>query len=124
MQIAEKERESKEREEGRNLGVDGRYMSGMNFPGINLWEKFSPETMTVRIMSSLFADDTTILGVEEVIKRTMADFEKQNNECKEETLYFGDMNEETKIMLGCWRGTREDLKKTKARVGNAWFQIK
>ena len=35
----------------------------------------------------------------------MADFEKRNYESKEETLHFGDLNEETTRMVGCWMGT-------------------
>ena len=131
MRVAEEEREQKGRDEGRGVGIEWNYMPGSNFPGRSLWEKFSSETKTVRLTSSLFADDTTILGEEgemaegvEVVKRTMASFEEKNNDSKEETLHFGDLNEETTRMLGCWMGAKEDVQRRKARAGKAWFQVK
>ena len=95
MRIAEEEREKRGEEEGCSVGIEWSYMSGSNFPGRNLWEKYNSETVAVRLTSSLFADDTTILGEEkemeggvEVVKRTMARFEEKNNDSKEETLHL------------------------------------
>ena len=113
------------------MGIEWSYVPGSNFPGRNLLVKYGSEAMTVRFSSSLFADDTTILGEEgemtggmEVVKRTMACFEEKNKETKEETLHFGNLDEETTRMLGCWMGTKEDVQKRKARAGKAWFQVK
>ena len=50
------------RDEGRDVGVESKHMSGSNFHGRNLWENFSPEAITVRLKSSLFTDDTALLG--------------------------------------------------------------
>ena len=64
MRIAEEEREKRGEEEGRSVDIELSYMSGSNFPGRNLWEKYNSETVTVKLTNSLCADDTTILGDE------------------------------------------------------------
>ena len=60
----------------------------------------------------------------ELVKRSMARFEEKNHDSKEETLHFGDLNEDATRMLGCWMGSKEDIQKRKARAGKAWFQVK
>ena len=112
-------------------GIEWSYVPGSNFPSLNLWEKFNSEATKTRLTSSLFADDTTILGETEemtegvrIIKETMKEYEEKNNDNKEERLIFGDIVNEDIRMLGTWMGTKEDMKQRRARANRLWFLVK
>ena len=70
--------ESNRMEENKNAGVKWRWIPGGSFAGIASWEKGCSEAKGVRLTSTLFADDTTIVGMKgemnegtEVVKRVM-----------------------------------------------------
>lgn len=73
-----------------------KWIPGGSFAGEQAWEKGSSETKEVRVTSSLFADDTTIVGMKGEIdesvrrvKRVRNQWEERKNEEKEEVLEFG-----------------------------------
>ena len=130
MDTAERRRGEIAGEGRREVGIPGHCVPGSRLPG-KLWEKFNSEARSHHFTSSLFADDTTLLGEEKEmqaavrkIKETMEEFEEKNNSSKEEKMIFGDMFWERTRMLGCWMGNTEDLKQRKARAGKAWFKVK
>ena len=124
-----KEGEERWQERGE-VGIPWHCVPGSRLPG-KLWEKCNSEARGYHFTSSLFADDTTLLGEEKEmqaalpkIKETMEEFEEKNNSSKEEKMIFGDMLGERTRMLGCWMRNTEDLKQRKARAGKAWFKVK
>ena len=130
MDTAERRRGEIAGEGRREVGIPWHCVLGSRLPG-KLWEKFNSEARSHHFTSSLFADDTTLLGEEKEmqaavpkIKETMEEFEEKNNCSKEEKMIFGDMLGERTRMLGCWMGNTEDLKQRKARAGKAWFKVK
>ena len=80
------------------------------------WEKGSAEAKCERISSSLFADDTTIVGtrgeIEEgvnAVKEVMNKWEERNNDDKEEVLEFGTDEGGEVRMLGSWLEPEADV---------------
>ena len=91
-----------------------------------LWEKFNSEARGDHFTSSLFADDTTLLGEEKEmqaavpkIKETMEEFEEKNNSSKEERMVFGDIlgekNKNAWMLDGDHRGPK--LKRERVKHG-------
>ena len=71
--------------------------------------KYNSEEKSMRIETLLFADDTTLVGMEnelrtgaDEVKRVMGEFEERNNEDKEEEHFFGREESEGTRMLGGW----------------------
>ena len=117
IRSAEETRREEILERGEEPGIPWKYVSESNFPSINLWERCNSEASRLYITCSLFADDTTILGLQgemetgvTKIKEVMTEFEEKNNEGKEERLIFGDIDEDSTRMLGCWMGMKVDIK--------------
>ena len=131
MRQAEVSRERLAADNNRTAGVEWRWVPGNCFPGQGLWEKYNSEAKTVRITSSLFLDDTTIIGMKNEledgvreIKRVMNKFEEKNNEDKEETLAFGTPDSEEIRMLGSWMGPEADIRNRIRRAGGIWGRVK
>ena len=128
---AEEARRGAIQERDEEPGIPWKYVPGSNFPSINLWERYNSEASRLYITCSLFADDTTILGLQgemetgvNEIKEVMKEFEEKNNEGKEERLIFGDIDEDPTRMLGCWMGMKVDIKERKKRASRLWFLLK
>jgi hypothetical protein len=131
MRRAEEARKATANENGVCVGVRWRWVPGNFFPGTGLWEKYNSEAISVDLSLSLFADDTTIIGTKEeiedgvaAIKTTMAQFEEQNNDDKEEALIFGTGEGDEVRMLGSWMGPAQDVKNRIKRAGGLWFKVK
>jgi hypothetical protein len=131
MIIAEKERKEAARLNGVEAGIEWKYNPSGGLPGLKMWEKYNSETRSHYILTSLFADDTTIIGNREeleqgngITKEVMARFEEKNNAIKEEELIFGDECSNKVRMLGCWMGPKHDLDMRIRRAGQLWFRVK
>ena len=116
---------------GMEAGLEWHWLPGGGFPGQNLWEKYNSEAKAMRIDTLLFADDTTLVGMEselrtgaDEVKRVMGEFEERNNEDKEEEHFFGREESEGTRMLGCWLGTKEDGRNRIRRAGGLWHKVK
>ena len=106
-------------------------MPGSSFPSTGRWEKENSEAVEVERTSSLFAENTTIIGNNEEVttglnkvKENMGRFEEKCNDSKEERLRFGEETMENIRMLGLCVGWKEDLKQRKRRAGAAWSKLK
>jgi hypothetical protein len=131
MRQAEDNRRRAAEELGREVGLKWRWVPGSNFAGEGLWEKHNSDAVTVTLQTSLFADDTTIIGRGDelegavaAVKESMATLEERNNDDKEERLVFGTEEGNEIRMLGCWMGPEEDTRNRKRRAGALWFRIK
>ena len=131
MRVAVEERKEEAERNGREVGVCYKWVPGSALPGERLWEKENSEAVEVWIDSSLFADDTTMVGDEEeleegveVTKRVMGSFEERNNDDKEEGLVFGSEESGGVRMLGCWMGWKEDVAQRLSRARGAWGKLK
>lgn len=131
MRRAAEARTSDAESEGVEAGLEWHWLPGGGFPGQNLWEKYNSEAKAARIDTLLFADDTTLVGIEnelktgaEKVKRVMTEFEERNNEDKEEEHFFGREESEGTRMLGCWLGTKEDGRNRIRRAGGLWHKVK
>jgi len=116
---------------GREVGVEWKWVPGSTFAGNARWEKGSSECKNVRISELLFADDTTIVGERsemvngvEAVKGVMEMFEEKNNEGKEEVLEFGSEAANEVRILGSWVGANEDVKKRIKRASGLWARVK
>ena len=54
----------------------------------------------------------------------MAEFEERNNDDKEERAVFGTDEADLIRMLGCWLGSKEDVKNRIQRAGNRWAKCR
>ena len=131
MRIAEEKRKEEARQRNLKTGIIWKWVPGSSFPSTGRWEKENSEAVEVEITSSLFANDTTIIGNKkeitsglEKMKETMARFEERCNDDKEEELNFGEEGAEEIKMLGSWIGPMEDLRQRKKRAGAAWSKLK
>ena len=100
---------------GDTVGIRWKWIPGGSFAGTGKWEKGCSEAKSMTITSSLFADDTTIIGERgelEVgvrkIKEVMGKFEERNNEDKEEVIVFGDRDSGGIRVIRSWMGPEED----------------
>ena len=131
MRRGEAKRDEVGETNGEEVGVRWRWVPGNHFPGENLWEKHNSDAISVKIGSSLFADDTTIIGSKreldagvEAIKSQMYRFEEKNNDDKEEELVFGTEEGGKVRMLGCWLSPEVDGKNRVKRAGGLWARVK
>jgi len=116
---------------GDRVGIRWQWIPGGSFAGTSNWEKGCSEAKSVTITSSLFADDTTIVGEREeleegvrIVKEVMGKFEERNNEDKEEALVFGDRDSEGIRMLGSWMGPEEDIRNRIRRANGLWAKVR
>ena len=131
MRVAAEERREEAERKGKEVGVCFSWVPGSALPGEKLWEKKHSEAVEVWLDSSLFADDTTVVGDEEeledgvaVTKKVMGDFEERNNDDKEESLVFGSEESGEIRMLGCWMGWKKDVEQRLGRARKAWWKVK
>ena len=122
-----KEEEDKATRNNRSAGIVMRWVPWSAFPATQAWERGCSNAVEVRVVDSLFADDTTEIGDKkeletgvQVVKEVMDRFEERNNEAKEETLDFGSVKAGGVRVLGCWR---EDTSNRLSRAGKAWFAV-
>ena len=92
MRSAERARKEKTERRGEQVGVKWHWQPCNTLPSGNLWERNNSEAESRDITLSLFADDTTVVGlrgeIEEGVremKRVMESIEERNNKEKEET---------------------------------------
>ena len=131
MRLAEKDRKVISDVKYGHTGVKWRWVPGNNIPDPNKVETYNSEAITVAITSSLFADDTEVVGETREIdegthttKRIMSQFEEKNNDDKEEGAVFGTSEANALRNLGSWLGPKEDLKNRLKRAGILWAKCK
>ena len=124
MRIAEIERKEHSDEKYETTGVEWKWIPSPSIPHPDRVEKANSETETRNVCSSLFADDTTIIGQKReledglnIVKDVMNRFEERNNEDKEERVVFSSEEANGIRMLGSWLGPKEDIKCRKKRAG-------
>ena len=124
IRIAEKERKVISDVKYGQTGITWRWVPGSNLPNLDKIEKPNSESKDVNLTLSLFADDTTVIGeaqeIEEgvsKVKEVMAEFEERNNDDKEERAVFGTDEADLIRMLGCWLGSKENVKNRIKRAG-------
>ena len=83
MRIAEKKRREQADQRNMEARVKRKRVPGSSFPSTGRWEKENSDEVEMEITSSLFADDTTIIGNSEEestglnkVKEIMGRFEK------------------------------------------------
>ena len=116
---------------GQKVGICIKWVPGSALPARSTWERPNSEAIEVWIDSSLFADDTTVVGDKEELqmgvdktKEVMSWWEEKNNDDKEEKLEFGQEGSGEIRMLGCWMGWQEDVKQRLARGRKAWGRLR
>ena len=65
MRIAAEEKKQLAEEEGKKVGLCIKWIPGSALPARKTWEKQNSEAVEVWVDSSLFADDTTMVGDKE-----------------------------------------------------------
>jgi hypothetical protein len=115
---------------GRSVGIEWRWVPGNSLPP-NQIRPTNSAAEDITITESLFADDTTLLGMsdemaegKEVIKEGLKRFEEKCHDGKEEHLAFADPQHMGIRMLGSWIGRKEDCQNRLRRAGRAWFIVK
>ena len=108
-----------------------KWVPGSALPSEKTWEKCNSEAIRVSLLLSLFADDTTVVGVGEELERgvakvkeVMGRFEEKNNDDKEEVLEFGSEESGKVRMLGSYMGWKGDLEERLKRARKAWWVTK
>ena len=106
-------------------------MPGHSHPPTNVKNTFNSEAKNATITMSLFADDTTIIGMndeidegKQIIQKVMGEFEERTNESKEEKMEFGARDSEEIPMLVTYMGNEHDTKMRIKREARTWMQIK
>ena len=109
MRLAEKDRKLFSDATYSRTGVQWRWVPGSNIPDPNKVETYNSEAVTVPLTSSLFADDTSIVGETREIddgtritKEVMSQFEEKNNDDKEVRGVFGTDNANALQTLDIW----------------------
>ena len=120
----------KQRKE-KNVSNDWSFMPGHSLPPKNVKNTFKSEAKSTTLTMSLFADDTTIIGMsdeieegKQIIEKVMGEFEKRTNESKEEKMEFGTKDSEEIRMLGTYMGNEHDTKMRIKREARTWMQIR
>ena len=113
------------------MGVTWRWIPGGTFAGVKVWENGSAEAKRVRVSSVLFADDTTIVGMEDemnegvrAVKVIMNKWEESNNDAKEEVLEFGTQEGDDVRVLGSWMRADADVNNRIRRANGLWWKVK
>ena len=120
---AEKERACETEKSNKKVGIERSFMLGHSLPLKNVKNTFNSEAMNTIITMSFFADDTTIIGMndeidegKQIIQKVMGEFEERTNESNEEKIEFGAIDSEEIRMLGTYMGDEHD---TKMRINRA-----
>ena len=131
MRIAEIERKEHSDEKYETTGVEWKWIPSPSIPHPERVEKANSELETRNVCSSLFADDTTIIGQKKeledglnIVKDVMNKFEERNNEDKEEQVVFSNEEANGIRMLVSWLGPKEDIKCRKKRAGTLWARCR
>ena len=127
-----KKRLSRNNEVGIQTGIDWQWIRRGELPP-NSRRKASKgsDTASFKIHESLFADDTTLIGIRqeikegsEIIKATLGEFEEKCHDGKEERVNFGREGAGNIRMLGVWLGRSFDTRERIKRAGKCWFLVK
>ena len=131
IRVAEKERVHEAEKRNKKVGIDWSFMPGHSLPPKNVKNTFNSEAKNTTLTISLFADDTTIIGMsdeieegKQIIEKVMGEFEERTNESKEEKMEFGAKDSEEIRMLGTYMGNEHDTNMRIKRAARTWMQIK
>ena len=110
MRQAVEKRKQEAKERGMKVGIGMSWRPGNSFPPESTRQAMkSKEKETVILTEALFADETTLYGErfemkggQEIVKRSMKNFEEQCHEGKEEHLALGTSVGGEIRMLGTW----------------------
>jgi len=89
-------------------------MPGRSLPPKNIKNTFNSAAKKATLTMSVFADDTTIIGMsdeiesKQIIEKVMGEFEERTNESKEEKMEFEERGNEEIRMLGAYMGNEHD----------------
>jgi len=115
IRVAEKERAREAEKRKKKVGIEWSFMPGHSLPPKNVKNTFNSEAKNATLTMSLFADDTTIIGMsdeieegKQIIEKVMGEFEERTNESKEEKMEFGERDSEEIRMLGTYMGNEHD----------------
>ena len=85
--MAEKERAHDAEKRDKKVGIDWSFMPGHSLPPKNIKNTFNSEANNTTLTTSLFADDTTIIGMsdeieegKQIIEKIMGELEERTNE--------------------------------------------
>ena len=105
-------------------------MPGHSLPPKDVRNTFNSEAKNTTLTISLFADDTTIMGMnneiddgKQIIQKVMGEYEEKTNESKEEKMESGARDGKEIRMLGKYMGNKHDTKMRIKRAARAWMQI-
>ena len=131
IRVAEKERAREAEKRKKKVGIEWSFMPGHSLPPKNVKNTFNSEAKNATLTMSLFADDTTIIGMsdeieegKQIIEKVMGEFEERTNESKEEKMEFGERDSEEIRMLGTYMGNEHDTNMRIKRAARTWMQIK
>ena len=96
IRVAEKERAHEAEKRNKKVGIDWSFMPGNSLPPKDVKNTFNSEAKNTTLTMSLFADDTTVIGMsddieegKQIMEKVMGEFEERTNKSKEEKLEFG-----------------------------------
>ena len=131
IRVAEKERAFEAEKNNKQVDIEWSFMPGHSLPPKNAKNTFNSAAKNTTLTMSLFADDTTIIGMndeidegKQIIQKVMGEFEERANESKEEKIEFGARDSEEIRMLGTYMGNEHDTKMRIKRAARMWMQIK
>ena len=131
IRVAENERACEAEKNNRKVGIEWSFMPGHSLPLKNVKNTFNSAAKNTTLTMSLFADDTTIIGMndeidegKQIIQKVMGEFEERTNESKEEKIEFGARDSEEIRMLGTYMGNEHDTKMRIKRAARTWMHIK
>ena len=91
IRVAEKKRTCEAEKNNKKVGIEWSFMPGHSLPPKNVKNTFNSEAKNATLTMSLFADDTTIIGMndeidegKQITQKIMGEFEERTNESKEE----------------------------------------
>ena len=76
IRVAEKERAGETEKRSKKIGIEWSFMPGHSFPPKNAKSTFNSEAKNATLTRSLFADDTTIIGMRDEIEEGKQIIEK------------------------------------------------
>ena len=86
IRVAEKERVHEAEKRNKKVGIDWSFMPGHSLPPKNVKNTFNSEAKNTTLTLSLFADDTTIIGMSDEIEEDKQIIEKVMGELKREPM--------------------------------------
>ena len=95
IRVTEKERAHEAEKRNKKVGIDWSFMPGHSLPPKYVKNTSNLEAKNTTLTMSLFADDTTIIGMsdeieegKQIIEKVMGELEERTNEPKEEKMEF------------------------------------